>query len=132
MCCGDFLGVLDRETAQANRLPVFALDLVLYVLVTIVVVISVQVIGNVLVLALLVTPASTARLLTDRLGAMMLLAPLIGAISALVGLYLSWSIDLPAGGTIVLVATAMFLIAYVFSPRHGVIARRRMQVQAAA
>lgn len=59
---------LDRETARASDLPVFALDLLLYVLVTMTVVISVQVIGNVLVLALLVTPAATARLLTDRLG----------------------------------------------------------------
>ncbi|MBD4653044.1 anchored repeat-type ABC transporter permease subunit, partial [Xanthomonas citri pv. citri] len=76
------------------------------------VVISVQVIGNVLVLALLVTPAATARLLTDRLGQMMVLAPVIGGFSALVGLYLSWSIDLPAGGTIVLVATAVFLACW--------------------
>ncbi|AEW84085.1 anchored repeat-type ABC transporter, permease subunit [Cutibacterium acnes TypeIA2 P.acn31] len=86
---------LDRETARASDLPVFALDLLLYVLVTMTVVISVQVIGNVLVLALLVTPAATARLLTDRLGQMMVLAPVIGGFSALVGLYLSWSIDLP-------------------------------------
>lgn len=122
----EFVAVsLDRETARANRLPVFGLDLALYIMVTVVVVISVQVIGNVLVLALLVTPASTARLLTDRLGAMMLLAPVLGGVAAIVGLYLSWAIDIPAGGTIVLVATGMFLIAYVLSPRHGLIAGRR-------
>ena len=108
---------LDRETARATHMPVFALDLLLYVLVTMTVVISVQVIGNVLVLALLVTPAATARLLTDRLGRMMVLAPVIGGLSALVGLYLSWSIDLPAGGTIVLVATAVFLLCWVVAPR---------------
>lgn len=102
---------LDREMARAQRLPVLLLDLVLYVLVTVVVVISVQMIGNILVLALLVTPAATARMLTDRIGVMMLLAPLIGALAALVGLYLSWSIDLPAGGTIVLVATGFFALA---------------------
>ena len=114
---------LDRETAQASNLPVFALDLLLYVLVTMTVVISVQVIGNVLVLALLVTPAATARLLTDRLGHMMVLAPVIGGFSALVGLYLSWSIDLPAGGTIVLVATAVFLACWLVAPR-GLLALR--------
>ncbi|MSS46502.1 anchored repeat-type ABC transporter permease subunit [Cutibacterium sp. WCA-380-WT-3A] len=108
---------LDRETARASHLPVFALDLLLSVLVTMTVVISVQVIGNVLVLALLVTPAATARLLTDRLGRMMILAPVIGGLSALVGLYLSWSIDLPAGGTIVLVATAVFLLCWLLAPR---------------
>ena len=113
--------------ARASNLPVFALDLLLYVLVTMTVVISVQVIGNVLVLALLVTPAATARLFTDRLGRMMVLAPVIGGLSALVGLYLSWSIDLPAGGTIVLVATAVFLLCWVLAPR-GLLGGMRRRV----
>lgn len=112
---------LDREMARAQGLRVFWLDLALYVIVTVAVVISVQTIGNILVLALLLTPAAAARLLTDRLGVMMLLAPLIGMTSALVGLYLSWSIDLPTGGTIVLVATAVFLLCWIFAPRHGVL-----------
>lgn len=116
---------LDRDMARAIGLPVFALDLVLYVMVTVAVVISVQTIGNILVLALLITPAATARLLTDRLGVMMALAPAFGAGSAVVGLYLSWSLDLPVGGTIVLVATAAFALAYLGAPRHGLIARRR-------
>lgn len=117
---------LDRETARAMGLRVFALDLVLYVLVTLAVVISVQTIGNILVLALLITPAATARLLTDRLGAMMALAPAIGGLSALLGLYVSWSWDLPTGGTIVLVLTAFFLAAWFLAPRQGLIARRRL------
>jgi len=114
---------LDRESARALGLRVFWLDLALYVLVTLAVVISVQTIGNILVLALLVTPAATARLLTDRLGVMMLLAPTIGAGAALVGLYVSWSWALPTGGTIVLVLTAVFLAAWTLSPRQGVIGR---------
>lgn len=113
---------LDREMARAMGLRVFWLDIVLYVLVTLAVVISVQTIGNILVLALLVTPAATARLLTDRLGIMMTLAPVIGGFSALVGLYISWSWDFPVGGTIVLVLTAVFLAAWVASPRHGLLA----------
>lgn len=112
---------LDRESARALGLKVFWLDLILYVLVTLAVVISVQTIGNILVLALLVTPAATARLLTDRLGIMMLLAPIIGALSALVGLYISWSWDFPTGGTIVLVLTAVFLATWLLSPRLGLI-----------
>jgi manganese/iron transport system permease protein len=116
---------LDRESARALGLGVFWLDLALYVLVTLAVVISVQTIGNILVLALLVTPAATARLVTDRLGAMMLLAPLTGGASALVGLYLSWSWDLPVGGTIVLVLTAVFLVCWLGAPRHGLIAKTR-------
>jgi len=118
----EFVAVtLDREMARSTGLPVFALDLALYVMVAVAIVISIQTIGNILVLALLVTPAAAARLLTDRLGVMMLVAPLIGGFSALVGLYISWSLDWPAGGTIVLVATAVFLLAWVFAPRHGLL-----------
>lgn len=113
---------LDREMARALGLPVLVYDLVLYVLVTLAVVISVQTIGNVLVLALLVAPAATARLLTDRLGVMMALAPLIGSGSAVVGLYLSWSWDLPVGATIVLVLAGCFLAAWLLAPRHGQVA----------
>lgn len=118
---------LDRESARALGVRVLWLDLVLYVLVTLAVVISVQTIGNILVLALLITPAATARLLTDRLGAMMLMAPAIGGLSALIGLYLSWSYDLPTGGTIVLVLTVGFLLAWFLGPRQGLVAvaRRR-------
>lgn len=113
------LVTLDREMARAAGLPVFALDIALYVMVAIAIVISIQTIGNILVLALLITPAAAARLLSDRLPVMMLVAPAIGVLSALVGLYLSWSLDLPVGGMIVLVATAIFLAAWFFAPRHG-------------
>lgn len=114
---------LDRESARAMGVAVFWLDLVLYVLVTLAVVISVQTIGNILVLALLVTPAATARLLTDRIGVMMALSPAIGTLGALVGLYISWGWDLPTGGTIVLVLTAGFLAAWFLAPRQGLIVK---------
>ncbi|GAB3400225.1 anchored repeat-type ABC transporter permease subunit [Schumannella luteola] len=122
---------LDREMARALGLKVLALDVVLYVLVALAVVVAVQTIGNILVLALLVAPAATARLLTDRLGRMMLLAPLIGGVGAVVGLYLSWSFDTPTGGTIVLVLTAVFLVVWLVAPRHGVLARRMRRPRAA-
>jgi manganese/iron transport system permease protein len=125
----------DREFARAMGVPVFWLDLGLYVLVTLAVVISVQTIGNILVLALLITPAATARLLTDRLGIMMIVSPVIGGGSAVLGLYVSWSWALPTGGTIVLVLTAAFLLAWFLAPRQGAIAKaiqrahRRRNVQ---
>jgi manganese/iron transport system permease protein len=120
----EFVAVtLDREMARALGLRTFWLDLMLYVLVTLAVVMAVQTIGNILVLALLITPAATARLLTDRLAVMMALAPAIGAGCALIGLYLSWSWDLPVGGTIVLTLTGAFLVAHLAAPRHGLIAR---------
>jgi manganese/iron transport system permease protein len=127
----------DRESARAMGVPVFWLDLGLYVLVTLAVVISVQTIGNILVLALLITPAATARLLTDRLGIMMIVSPVIGGVSAVLGLYISWSWALPTGGTIVLVLTAAFLLAWFLAPRQGAIAKaiqrahRRRNVQPA-
>ncbi|MFD4790255.1 anchored repeat-type ABC transporter permease subunit [Streptomyces sp. NPDC058459] len=116
---------LDRETARASGLPVFALDIVLYALVTVTVVISLQAVGNILVLALLITPAACARLLTDRIGVMMLLAPAIGASSAVAGLYLSYTYNLAAGGLIVLVVTAVFVLCWLFAPRHGLLTRGR-------
>ena len=127
----EFLTVsLDRETARAMGLRVFWLDLALYVLVTLAVVISVQTIGNILVLALLITPAATARLLTDRLGLMMLVAPVIGGVGALIGVYVSWSWDFPTGGTIVLVLTAAFLLAWLLAPRQGLLSRTRLRAAA--
>ncbi|WP_458114586.1 anchored repeat-type ABC transporter permease subunit [Arthrobacter sp. R1-13] len=120
----EFVAVsIDRDMARASGLPVMWLDMALYVLVTIAVVLSLQTIGTILVLALLITPAATARLLTDSLGRMMLLAPLIGGGAAAVGLYVSWSWDLPVGGTIVLVATGLFVAAWAAAPRHGVLRR---------
>jgi manganese/iron transport system permease protein len=111
---------LDRELARSLGLPVFALDIALYTMVTLAIVISLQAVGNILVLALLITPAATARLLTDRLGVMMVLAPIIGALSSVAGLYLSYAWDLAAGGLIVLVVTGIFVLAWLFAPKHGV------------
>ncbi|MFJ1733637.1 anchored repeat-type ABC transporter permease subunit [Streptomyces sp. NPDC088254] len=116
---------LDRETAKAVGLPVFVLDIVLYALVTVTVVISLQAVGNILVLALLITPAACARLLTDRIGVMMLLAPAVGAGGAVVGLYLSYAYNLAAGGLVVLVVTGVFVLCWLFAPRHGLLTARR-------
>lgn len=101
---------LDKESARAMGLPVLALDIVLYVLVTISVVISLQTLGNVLVLALIVVPASAARLACTRLSRMMIFSPVFGIICSTLGLYLSWSFNLPVGGTIVLTMIAGFLL----------------------
>jgi manganese/iron transport system permease protein len=116
---------LDRESAAATGLRVFPLDVALYVMVTLAIVISLQAVGNILVLALLITPAATARLLTDRLGTMTALAATIGALGSVTGLYLSFHLNLAAGGVIVLVLTAAFLACWLAAPRHGLIARAR-------
>lgn len=106
---------LDRETARAMNVRVALLDLVLYLCVTAAVVVSVQTIGNILVLALLVTPASAARLFTDNLETMMILAALIGVVGSVVGVWLAWSFDSPTGATIVLCVTAIFGASWLFA-----------------
>lgn len=117
---------LDRESAQAMNLPVFLLDILLYLAVTAAVVISISTIGNILVLALLVTPAATARMLSDRLSIMMVLSAVIGAAASFIGLYFSWALDIPTGATIVLTVTGFFLAAWLFAPRHGLLLRRKV------
>ncbi|PFG27258.1 anchored repeat-type ABC transporter permease subunit [Corynebacterium renale] len=110
---------LDRETAQVMNIRVFAMDLIIYLAVTAAVVISVRAVGTILVLALLITPAATARLLTTRLSTMMAVSVTVGVIGAVVGLYLSWSIDLPTGATIVLTLTALFIVVWILTTIAG-------------
>jgi ABC-type Mn2+/Zn2+ transport system permease subunit len=86
-----------------------------------VIVISIQAVGVALVLAMLVTPASAAYLLTRRLPYMMLLAAGIGAFSSLIGLYLSFYADVASGPAIVLAETAIFLLVFLLAPDRGVI-----------
>ncbi|WP_075726238.1 anchored repeat-type ABC transporter permease subunit [Corynebacterium aquilae] len=116
---------LDRETSAALGIPVLLVDMVLYTIIATTVVVSVRTVGNILVLALLVTPAATARILHKRLIPMMLSAAAIGSFSALVGLYLSWALDIPTGATIVLVATAIFLLAWAAGPLITTLARTK-------
>jgi manganese/iron transport system permease protein len=103
----------DREMAQAMRYPVFVLDLVLLALITLAIVVSLRAIGNILVLAMLVTPAATARLVTNRLVVMQVLAATLGAVEGVVGLYISFWWAVASGGAIVLTATAVFFIVFV-------------------
>jgi manganese/iron transport system permease protein len=112
----------DRAAAQAMGLPVFWLDLLLLVMISMTIVVSLRAVGNILVVAMLVTPAATARLLTDRMMPMMLVSAAIGAFSGVVGLFISYHQDVAAGGTIVLVATAIFGFVWLLAPRHGVVA----------
>ncbi|WP_297850050.1 anchored repeat-type ABC transporter permease subunit [uncultured Corynebacterium sp.] len=115
---------LDRETARSMNLPVLALDLLLYLAVTTAVVISVRTIGNILVVALLVTPAAIARMYTDKLSIMMALAAGAGVTGSVLGVWLSWAYDTPTGATVVLCLTAIFVLSWLFSPQQGLVAER--------
>ncbi len=107
----------DPVLATTLRLPVKFLGNLLMMLLAVAIVISLKAVGVTLVLAMLVTPASTAYLMTQRLPTMMLLATAIGAISSLLGLYLSFYVDMASGPAIVLIQTAIFLLAYLLRPR---------------
>ena len=114
----------DPVLAATLRLPTGVLDTLLLVLLAVTTVVSLQTVGVTLVVAMLVTPAATAYLLTRRLPAMMGVAAIVGALSGVVGLYLSYYLSIASGAAIVLVCTALFAMAAVLSPRRGLIRRR--------
>jgi manganese/iron transport system permease protein len=114
----------DRTFAQSQGLNLWGWDQLFLLLLSLTIVISLQTVGNVLVLAMLVTPAATARLLTVRLGPMIALSAVIGAASGVSGLYVSYFRGISSGASIILVATAIFLVVFLFAPRTGVITAR--------
>ena len=91
------------------------------VLLTLVTVASLQTVGVILVVSLLITPASTAYLLTNRLSTMIVLSAFFGALSSVIGIYFSYVYNLPPGPVIALAATAIFLLALIFSPKQGLL-----------
>jgi len=109
----------DPAMAAASGLPVDAVQFGLLALLAMTTVIAMQTVGVVLVVALLITPAATAQLLTRSLSVMMVVAAGIGALSSLVGLYVAWHADVSASASIVLAATAIFALAFVLAPQRG-------------
>jgi manganese/iron transport system permease protein len=101
----------DPLGAGAAGLPVRRLDDLLLILIAVTIVVSLQAVGIVLVVAMITTPAATAQLLVKRFGQMIALAALIGVISSLVGLYVSYALDIASGASIVLTETFAFLVA---------------------
>lgn len=111
----------DPVLATALRLPTTFLNYLLLMLIAITIVVSLQVVGIALMLAMLVTPAAAASLLTRRLIPMMGIAAVIGALSGIVGLYTSFYLNIASGPAVVLVATTIFLLAFLFAPKRGVL-----------
>jgi manganese/iron transport system permease protein len=110
-----FFVAFDPVMAEASGLPVVPLQYLLLGLLGVTVVVAMRAIGIVLVVAMLVTPAATASLLTRRFHRIMLLGSALSAVSSLLGLYLSYYADAPSGAAIVLVSTAMFLAVLAWS-----------------
>lgn len=114
----EFLVVsFDPILAETLRLPTNFLRYLLLVMIAVTIVVSLQTVGVALMVAMLVTPAAAAHLLTRRLPTMMALGALIGAGSGVVGLYLSYYISIASGAAIVLTCTVVFILAYLFRIR---------------
>ncbi|QIR36122.1 metal ABC transporter permease [Tolypothrix sp. PCC 7910] len=110
----------DPLGAQAAGLPVNRLNFGLMLLIALTIVASMKAVGVILVLSLLITPGATAYLLVKRLNQVMILGAVIGVISSISGMYLSYFYNLPSGPAIVLVVSGLFVLALLFSPRHGI------------
>ncbi len=111
----------DPVFARATGVNVWLVDMLFLVLLSLAIVISLQTVGNILVLAMLVTPAATARLLTDRLNVMIALSAAFGALSGVTGLYASYHLAIASGASVVLVATLLFTLVFLFAPRTGIV-----------
>jgi manganese/iron transport system permease protein len=111
----------DPILAKTLNLPVDGFRLLLLILLAVTIVVSLQTVGIGLVAAMLVTPPAAAALLTRRLPAMIGLSAAIGAFSSLVGLYLSYYLNVASGAAIVLVATVIFLLSFFFAPHRGLV-----------
>ena len=116
----------DPLGAAASGLPVGTLEYVLLLLIALTIVVSVQAVGIILVVAMLVTPPAGAQLLTSRFGSLMALSVAFGVAGAIIGLYLSYWLDVASGATIVLIETALFLGVLAFGPRTGLLRARRL------
>jgi manganese/iron transport system permease protein len=118
----------DPAMAAAAGLPVAAIQYGLLGLIALTIVIALKAVGIVLVVAMLVTPAATAQLLVRRLHLIMAVGAGVGVVSSLVGLYLSYHADVAASAAVVLTATVLFLLTFLFSPRRGILGLRRPSI----
>jgi manganese/iron transport system permease protein len=115
------IAAFDPTGARAMGLPVVAIDALLLAMTALTVVISFKAVGNILVIALLITPPATARIFSDRLTPMLLLAAAFGVAASVSGVVLGYYTDVSPGGTTVLIAGMAFIVAWLLAPEHGVL-----------
>ena len=113
--------------AKSYGWNISAINYGLMFLLTLVAVTSLQTVGTILVIAMLITPAATAYQLTDKLLVMIVLSTVFGTLSSIVGLYFSYSYNLPSGATIVMAAAVFFIVAFIFAPKKGLIGQLRKE-----
>lgn len=120
----------DENHARAIGLRPERLKALFFVLLSACIVAAMQTVGAFLVIALVVTPGATAYLLTDRFPRLIVLAVGIGAVTSYLGAYVSYFLGGATGGIIVCLQTLLFLAAFVWAPRHGLLAARRRAARA--
>ncbi|WP_029353425.1 metal ABC transporter permease [Bosea sp. 117] len=120
----------DEAHARSIGLRPTALKLMFFTLLSASTVAALQTVGAFLVICLVVTPGATAYLLADRFPRLLVIAVAIGAVTSFVGAYASYFLDGATGGIIVVLQTLIFLMAFVFAPKHGMLAARRRAAQA--
>ncbi|MEE2031037.1 metal ABC transporter permease [Rhodococcus chondri] len=124
------LFAFDRVQAHALGISPARLSALLLALLAVTIVSAIQAVGVILVVAMLIIPGATAYLLTDRMSRMLVIAPVVAVVSSVVGVYTSYYTDAATGGVVILAQAAVFAVAYLFAPRHGVVTtalRRRAQ-----
>ncbi len=114
------LYIFDPTHARSIGINTGLLHYMLLSVLSLAAVVGLQTVGIILVVAMLITPGATAYLLTDRFDRMTILAVLSSVISSLLGVYISYWSDIETGGSIVLVQTVIFLLAFLFAPRYGI------------
>lgn len=120
----------DEAHARSIGLKPTALKILFFTLLAASTVAALQTVGAFLVICLVVTPGATAYLLADRFPRLLAIAVAIGAGTSFLGAYASYFLDGATGGIIVVLQTAVFLIAFVFAPKHGMLAARRRAAEA--
>lgn len=120
----------DEAHARSIGLKPTALKIMFFTLLSACTVAALQTVGAFLVICLVVTPGATAYLLADRFPRLLTIAVAIGAVTSFVGAYASYFLDGATGGIIVILQTLIFLTAFVFAPKHGMLAARRRAAQA--
>ena len=116
----------DERYAKTVGLNPNGLKILFFSLLSACTVAALQTVGAFLVVAMVITPGATAYLLTDRFHILLILSVAIGALTGFFGAYISYFLDGATGGIIVVLQTVVFLVAFVFAPKHGLLRARQV------
>lgn len=120
----------DESHARSIGLKVDFWKVVFFTLLSACTVAALQTVGAFLVIAMVVTPGATAYLLSDRFPVLLIISVSIGALTSFAGAYISYFLDGATGGIIVCIQTLLFLAAFIFAPKHGILAAKKRAAEA--